>query len=242
MKYIKLENLPTNIVAFTTTKELGNTAYQVSDNKDEVKKIREQIAEDFNFKMNDFIFTYQYHSTTICKVNKTHKGLGAFSFESGVRADALYTKDYNTPIGVFHADCVPVFIYAPSIPLVGIIHAGKPGSINEITFKSLLALITNEGIDPRDIRLHIGPSLRQEKEIINEEEIHYLKMHGYDNCLKDNKLDKALLNVEQALRLGVLKENITVSDLDTYDNELTYSASNQEKEVGRMASIIYLKS
>ena len=67
-------------------------------------------------------------------------------------------------------------------------------------------------------------------------------MHGYQQCVEDDKLDKPLLNILQALRLGVLKENITQSDVDTFSSEDTFSFCNKDKEVGRHASIIYLKS
>lgn len=242
MKYFNVTNFPTNIVAFTTTKHLGNVAFQVGDNKEGVIASRKEISKDYAIPLNDFTFTHQFHSTIIEEVTSKNKGLGVNSFESGVRADALYTKDYNTPIGVFHADCVPIFVCVPSIPLVGIIHAGKKGSIDEITFKSLLTLIVNEHVDPRNILLHLGPSLSKEKEIISEEEKQYLIMHGYQECVEDDKLDKPLLNILQALRLGVLKENITQSDVDTFSSEDTFSFCNKDKEIGRHASIIYIKS
>ena len=242
MKYIEVKQFNFPVVAFTTTNKLGNVAFQVGNNKEEVLNNRKQLANDFNMDINDYVYTYQFHPTILAKVNKNEQNKGTYSFNTGVRADALYTKDYNIPLCIFHADCVPIFVYDPTIPLVGIIHAGKKGSIDEITFKSLLSLITNEGVDPRNLHLHLGPSLNKDRETISEEEKQYLIMHGYDTCVNGNNLDKAKLNIEQALRLGVFKENITQSDVDTFENELTYSASNLNKEAGRMASIIYLKS
>lgn len=242
MKYIKVEQFDNSVIAFTTTNELGNMGYQVGNNNQQVIASRQKLAKDFNLNIEDYVYTYQFHSTILKRIDRNQIDKGTYSFESGVRADALYTKDYNIPLCVFHADCVPIFVYDKTIPLVGIIHAGKKGSIDEITFKSLLNLIINEGVDPRNLRLHLGPSLSKERELINEEEKQYLIMHGYDSCVNDNKLDKAKLNIEQALRLGVLKENITQSDVDTFSNEFTYSASNFDKEEGRMVSIIYLKS
>jgi polyphenol oxidase len=54
-------------------------------------------------------------------------------FEDGIRADALYTTEKHLPIGVFHADCVPIFLTHTSLPLIAIIHAGTPGTINRVT-------------------------------------------------------------------------------------------------------------
>ena len=241
MKYINVDVFGDNVTALTTTLELGNVAFQVGDNHDEVKEARTTVSKDLGIDINDFIFTYQNHTTIMHQVTAVHKGMGAHSFESGVYADALYTKEYNVPIGVFHADCAPIFFYVPDHKIVGIIHAGVKGSIDEITFKSLFSLIIQENIDPRSIRLHFGPSLKQTHQIIKPEEAEYLKMHGYNNCLEGLHLDKVKLNVEQALRLGVLNENITYSDIDTYENDNLFSFANKEKKIGRMASIIFLK-
>lgn len=241
MKYINVDSFGDKVVALTTTLKLGNMAYQVGNDTKQVKEAREEVAKDLGLNTNDFIFTYQNHTTIMHEVNRAHKGMGCDSFASGVYADALYTKDNNVPLCIFHADCVPLFLYVPTHNIVGIIHAGVVGSINEITFKSLLNLIIKEGIDPRDIHLHFGPSLKQEYQVIKVEEVEYLKMHGYDECLNGLHLDKVKLNEMQALRVGVLKENISYCDVDTYEDENLFSFNNKEKPEGRMASIIFLK-
>lgn len=64
----------------------------------------------------------------------------------------------NLALGIFHADCVPIFIYVPSISLVGIIHAGEIGSFSKITRKAIAKIKETYKIKPTEIYAFIGPS------------------------------------------------------------------------------------
>ena len=110
-----------------------NLSFTVGDSKENVIKNRDILFKDQNISPKNVVIVHQYHSDVFSEVNQKDAGKGVNDVESGVRADGLFTTEKNLALGIFHADCVPIFIYVPSIPLVGVVHAGEIGSFNKIT-------------------------------------------------------------------------------------------------------------
>lgn len=243
MKYIEWNKF-NNIKAFTTTRELGNVGYQVGNDYESVRKVRTTLSRDLKIEEKNIVFVHQTHSDIIKEVNNKDLGKGMLSFESGVEADALYTKEKGIALGIFHADCVPIFFYIPSKEIIGIIHAGHQGTLKRIAEKSIEYLKKNEKVDSKDIHVYIGPSRKFFSYTIDKVDEDYIISIGYEKALKFNGdkvlFDAPLMNYLQLIKAGVKAENISITDEDTYDNPRLYSAY-QKTPVGRMASIILRK-
>ena len=232
-----------NVIAFTTTKNLGNMAFQVAANKEEVLLNRETLKELTDLELDHIIFTHQSHSDITKEVALDDLGKGQYSFESGISADALYTKEKNIAIGVFHADCVPIFLYH-SIGLIAIIHAGFIGTNKHITYKSIKYICEKENINPNEFQAYIGPSRKLKSYVINEDEKQLVLNSNNQTFLLENEggfsFDMAASNILDLIKIGVKLENITNSNIDTVTNEDCFSAY-KKTPVGRMVSIIKLK-
>ena len=253
MSYIKWEKV-NGVIAFTTTRNGGNSsspygtfnqAYQVGDDKEAVKANRQKLCKDFGIDEDLLITTYQNHSDIIVKVDETYKGYGQDSFESGVKADALYTTCSKVALGVFHADCVPVFIATKDGSLVGVVHAGEKGTFKEVLLKSLLTIINNENIDPNDLLVHIGPSCTFSHHIVNMNAKEMVETYG-DKYLVAYKItsgvsfiDLPLINYLQAREAGIPSNNISVYDGCTYENEDLFFSHRRDKVTGRHLSVIF---
>jgi YfiH family protein len=244
------------VLALTTTRTGGvslppfdslNFAYQTSDNFNHVKDNRDLFFRSLSINPNDVTYTYQSHSDVIAKVTYANKGKGVSSFEDGIVADALYTLESKTPLAVFHADCVPVFIYHRLLPLVGVIHAGTEGTLKKITLKSLITIIQNEKLNPNDLFVQFGPSLDFAHHPISIQEVDRLVAldANYAQAIKVISgtfyLDIPLLNYMQTIDAGIPIDNIQVSLLDTYSNPQTFFSYQREKVTGRHISLILLK-
>ena len=232
-----------NVIAFTTTKNLGNMAFQVATKKEEVLLNREALKEITDLELDHIILTHQYHSDTTKEVTLDDLGKGQYSFESGISADALYTKEKNIAIGVFHADCVPIFLYHP-IGLVAIIHAGFIGTNKHIAYKSIKYVCEKENINPNEFQAYIGPSRKLKSYVLNEDEKQLVLKSNNETFLLENdeeySFDMAASNILDLIKIGVKLENITNSNIDTVTNEDCFSAY-KKTPVGRMVSIIKLK-
>ena len=226
------------VLALTTTKQCGNMAFQVSDNKKEVLDNRSNILKDLNIKNERLVLVHQTHSDVIQEVTKKDLGAGSDSFESGIEADALYTKEKGVALGIFHADCEPVFFYDETVPLVGIIHAGHKGTLKHIVLKALSKVIVKEKISPLNLKIWVGPLRRKETYKINELEKTNII---YSACpIEGDHFDVALSNKLDMICLGIPEENIKDINIDTAKSDQCFSAYTGDSH-GRMLSMIMLK-
>ncbi|HOJ44443.1 MAG TPA: peptidoglycan editing factor PgeF [Bacilli bacterium] len=243
------------ITALTSTREGGvsrgayaklNLAYHVGDNQDDVATNRQLLLDELQLSSRRIITTYQSHSDVIKKVTLTDGGRGAESFESGIAADALYTYDNRLALAIFHADCVPVFLFDKVKKWVAIIHAGMAGSLKGITEKSIAHLIKMEGSHPENIFAYLGPSLTFAHNPIEEKTMTSILALNPDFHYAIKKsdgiyyLDVPLLNYGQLRKSGVPAANITNSGIDTYSDPDRYFSFARETTTGRHLSIIFL--
>lgn len=245
-----------NICAITTTRLGGisqppfndfNLAYHAKDSANHVEFNRKHLLSLIGLNSHQLVLTYQSHSDQLQKVSILDGGKGFTHFESGIPADALYTYEKNLALGVFHADCVPVFLYNPKQSWVAIIHAGTEGTLKKITLKCIQQLISNEQADPHDIYAYLGPALDFAHHPISEQrknEIIALDStfaFGIKSIAGQYFLDVPLLNMIQLRAMGIPFQQIENSNIDTYSNPELYFSYLREKETGRHISLIYLR-
>lgn len=99
----------------------------------------------------------QVHGATVFT---TQEAIAAGAMEGQGRpdADALITTDPSVAIGVFVADCVPVWLYAPSARVGALIHAGRHGILLGIAGITAAALLKQAAGQPHQLHAWIGPS------------------------------------------------------------------------------------
>ena len=224
-----------------------NMAYHTGDDVESVRKNRQNFSRHIQVDLNKMILTNQSHSTVLKKVTSKDAGKGSKAYEEGVVADALYTTQSNLLLGVFHADCVPVFIYHPSLPLIAIIHAGTIGSLKGITKISIDQLVKETNIQPAQLIAHLGPSIDFAHHPITENrKAELLKANPNHGAIiktigGTSYLDIPLLNYMQLVDAGLKPNHIHVSNLDTFSNPTDYFSFDRDQKTGRHVSFIYLK-
>lgn len=124
MKYFKYIFDGINALGITTTTEAGNMAYQVGNDFDNVKNNREELYKELGIDRYQVVYVHQSHSDIIQEATRQDGFRGGEDFASGVPADALYTKEKDLALAIFHADCVPIIFYDSTVPLIGVIHSG----------------------------------------------------------------------------------------------------------------------
>lgn len=254
MNFYKWERF-SDIVAVTTLRTGGdsifpyatnNLAFHVGDDEKIVRSNREKTFQELNAQPNKIVLTYQSHSDVTLEAEAKDGGRGYHSFEDGLVADALYTKEKELLLGVYHADCVPIFVYVPKHKIVGVIHAGEEGTIKNITGKFIEILVQKEKVNPKEIYALIGPSLSFSYRLISKEKAdEYAKMGGdVTKAIKGTTgkyfIDLPLLNFLQLRKLGVPIQNIDLSDECTYMQSDEYFSYAKEKTTGRNLSLIKL--
>lgn len=220
---------PENITAGTTLKDPnqalnGNLALHTGENPTQVVANRQTLADALQVDADQFVFANQTHSKKAYRVKAGDRGRGSLSTEDAVDdVDALYTYESDVVVGVFTADCVPVIFYDEDIGLIGAIHSGWKGTVQDIV-SATFAQIKNENPDiyMGNIKVILGPSIAQKSFEVDKDVADQFKALGYaDDFIQwDDGRGKYLVDnqatvAEQLKRVGILADNIRLSDQDT---------------------------
>jgi polyphenol oxidase len=95
----------------------------------------------------------------ITTVKQIHSGIVLDAADPRPEGDALLSDRAGVLVGVKTADCVPIFLVDPTIPVVAAIHAGWRGSAENIAAAAVRELSARWNIRPGNLRAAIGPSI-----------------------------------------------------------------------------------
>jgi YfiH family protein len=154
-------------------------------------------------------------------------------------ADAYITDEKNLPIAIRTADCVPVFIFDPRHRVIGLAHAGWRGTYKAIAAKTVQRMREKFDSQPSDLKIVLGPSIRECCYQVGEEFRHYFLSHVKD---RGGYLyaDVTGVNRDQLLQAGVRQENIFDSGICTCCNKNYFSFRRDGAKAGRMISLMML--
>ncbi|GEK33702.1 peptidoglycan editing factor PgeF [Kurthia sibirica] len=235
---LKNEQIPDN----------NNMALHCCDLPQEVLMNRQRLAKSLQIDLQQLVVANQTHSATIYKVVDTDKGRGALSVKDAIAdTDALYTFEKNIMLGIFTADCVPVIFHEPSRGLIGVIHSGWQGTIQEISSAVMHHLITIEQIDPQLLHVHLGRALSQDKFEVDYDVFEKFEALGYAEPFMYYKeetdkyhIDNQLVVKRQFERAGVPSTQITVDATCTFLHDDGFSY-RQNRADGRHMTFIRRK-
>jgi polyphenol oxidase len=234
--------------------------YGITDKKDRnmsakfdkveiVTKRREKVLKRFGFSLNDTVLLEQKHTANVQVVGKKHLGF-ALNNESPFKpADALITQEKNIVLGIFIADCLPVFFYDPKEEIIALAHAGWRGLYKGI-IQNVIKKFKNLGSSPHGILVYIGPSIGPCHYSVEEKRVNLFKEKYpfLDKSFYRKIKGKYYLNLWKIAKLFLIKEglknrNIEISQICTYchKNLFSYRREKEEKS-GQMFAFFAMKS
>lgn len=226
-----------------------NLGFHTGDKKENIIKNRQRICNELGVDYHKVVAGEQIHSDNIEIVTKADQGRGAVGYQDSIsETDALVTNQAGVTLTSYYADCVPIIILDPVKEVVALAHGGWKGTVKKIGHKTILNLEQEFGSNPEDILVGIGPSIGPCCYEVDDYVINLLKQSfDYWNQLVtktgDNswRFDLWQANSRQVQDIGVLKENIIISELCTACNtDQFYSYRAESGTTGRMASLIKL--
>ena len=249
MKIIESNLLSTfaNISACFTTRHGGvsktpysnaNLAFHVGDNPIDVLENHNLLAHQLDYNRQSLIHMRQIHSDRITIIDKT------FNFDTPPECDALITNHSNIPLMVMSADCTPILLYDPVYKVIGAVHAGRAGALNEIVPKTIQAMRENYGSIPDDIHTVLGPSISGCCYEINSAIAEETISKGYPEALRyENEkifLDVNTILTAQLTRLG-MKNVEVINECTACRNDRYFSYRADQQYTGRIAGVIILR-
>jgi len=218
-----------------------NLSVSTGDAKHNVVENRDRIFDAIDRPVSSVYDVWQIHSDRVVCTNEPK-----VDGQDLEKADAIFSSNPDVTLLMRFADCVPILIYDPIKKVVGIIHAGWQGTINQIARKSVETITHRYGCVPGDIHAVIGPSIGPEQYEVRENVYLFA-----NNLFPENdkiilqKNGKKFLNLWEAneellKRSGV--RHITQTHVCTAcDTGRWYSHRAEAGKTGRFAAVICLK-
>lgn len=218
-----------------------NLGGSIGDKPENVIENRRRIFHVIGRDPQTLFDVWQVHSDEIIFTDRARE-INAPHF----KADGIFTDKPNITILMRFADCVPIILYDPVKGVVGMVHAGWAGTVNQIAARAIREVSVRYGCKPHDIIAGIGPSIGPDHYIIGEDV--YRKALPVFSDFKEEVLpqengvlrfDLWRANENLLLREGV--GQIMRADICTAcDTERWFSHRAENGKTGRFAAVIAL--
>ena len=213
-----------------------NLAEHVGDDANAVAANRKILFQQTGLK--DLRYCRQVHGKRVIEVDDA----AGTSLEDPPEADALISERRGVGLGIFTADCIPIFILDIATPAIGIAHAGWRGTFARIAVNTLAQMEASFGTVPTNCRIHLGPSIQKCCYTVSTE-LRTRFAERFGSTVHDGtNLSLQVANVNQLIEAGLPSNSISISSLCTAcRTDLFYSHRAENGQTGRMLSYIQLR-
>lgn len=220
-----------------------NVGFHVGDDSLTVKNNREIITKALKIDENRLFSTKQVHGSEIKVIVSDDLDKNPILEEDNFEAyDAMVSNVSGVNLMIQVADCQGILLYDPVNRVIGAVHAGWKGLVNEVVLKTLKVMEDRFGVKPINVLAAISPSLGgccanftdPYKELPEN-------FHRFVNA--ENKVDFWEFSRQQLLTAGLQEYNIELARICTVCqmNRQFFSYRRDKKDTGRFAVVIGLK-
>ena len=212
-----------------------NLAEHVGDDPNAVAANREILFQKTG--LTDLRYCRQVHGTDV--IDGVDLPMPAATLPP--EADALVTDQREVALGIFTADCVPIFILDVATPAIGIAHAGWRGTLARIAVNTLTRMKTLFGTVATNCQIHLGPSIQQCCYTVSTALLTQFTDHFGSTVGSGRNLSLQSANITQLVEIDIPITAISVSPFCTAcRTDLFYSHRAEDGQTGRMLSFIRL--
>jgi polyphenol oxidase len=226
-----------------------NLGLHVGDDPRDVLENRHRVAHAVGVKLSSFVIPQQVHRGEVRVVTSADCGRGTLAAEDAVAdADALITRETGIVLAVMLADCVPVIVFDPEVPAVGVVHAGWAGTVQHVTRNTVEAMRREFGSDASTLLAGVGPSIGPASyevgvDVAEQAQAEFPGTAVVRPC-EDGKLlfDLWGSNVADLTHAGVSRERIEVAELDTFQMPAKFFSHRRQQPTGRFLAFAGMRA
>ena len=132
-----------------------NLGYGTGDSRACVLHNRARFCQALGFDADNLMTLRQVHGNRVVVVTTASD----LSLAAGTPGDGLLTNRSHLPLAVITADCFPIILTVPSLPAVGILHAGWMGTASRLVPTAIARLSEEFEVSAKDVFAAIGPGI-----------------------------------------------------------------------------------
>lgn len=230
-----------------------NIAFHVGDAEERVLENRRRLAAALGVDRKCMVFAEQVHSNRLAIVDSQHCGMGSYELASSVPGvDGLITSTAGVMLVLMFADCVPIILYSPELPVIAVVHAGWRGTASRVAAEAVMLIEKEFGVSPSSLRAILGPCIgpccyEVSGEVANLVKSASVSREGCGNSRraqdaeKGVRVDLAAENMSQLLQAGIPGSNVERVEICTSCHTNLFFSHRAECGVtGRFAAFAYI--
>lgn len=277
LKFKKLDEFKDKIELAISLKTYNNGfKYEINDELQEDVRLTkfDNIAKSLNIDKRKIILPKQEHTDNIRiiekdeiikkgdslkedNINNIDANLVTKLFYKLRDIDGLITNVKGAILATTFSDCTPLFFYDPIKNVIANIHSGWIGTTKKIGAKAVDILVSQMDCNPKNILCFIGPHIRKDHFLVNDDVKEIFENTFPDICKKYNiieetnlinekgkqyRIDTTLINKLMLEEKGILEKNIFDCNLCTVCNkDMFHSRRAEGIDYEVNTGIMYLK-
>ena len=277
LKFKKLEEFKDKVeLAFSLKTYNNGFKYDINDEVHEDVRLTKfnNISKSLNIDKRKIILPKQEHTDNIRiiekdeiikkgnslkedNINNIDANLVTKLFYKLRDIDGLLTNVKGAILATTFSDCTPLFFYDPIKNVIANIHSGWVGTTKKIGAKTVDILVSQMDCKPKNILCFIGPHIRKEHFLVNDDVKEIFENTFPDICKKYNiieetnlinekgkqyRIDTTLINKIMLEERGILEKNIFDCNLCTVCNkDMFHSRRAEGIDYEVNTGIMYLK-
>lgn len=215
-----LQDLGARVALYTERRD-GNCS-PAADEPGQAVAARRAVCEAVDVDPRALVGLHQVHGNTVVVADAGDRGRGAESLDNALAdADGLVTREPGVALIILAADCVPVYLIDPETRAIGLLHAGRLGTLANIAAAAVRLMTTEFDVPPERLHALIGPSAGPEAYEVSPQIAAGFALAGLP--VRGRHLDLWQANVQQLVTAGVPREQITVAGLCTIQDGRFFS-------------------
>ena len=162
-------------------------------------------------------------------------------------ADAAIVAAKGYGAAITTADCLPVVLVSPWSDTIAIVHAGWKGVVNGVVEKTINEMSFYKDFVLKDLRIWIGPSVRDDYEIREDVRSELLNSPNVSEshfvAINDEQylVDLPGILIEKLEAIGIERSQVEVCPESTIKSERFFSVRREGADTGRFATIVAIR-
>lgn len=201
----------------------GDDAQNIQVNRERIQKL---------LACSSLIGGHQVHGSTVVEVPLR---------PGNDQCDGLLTRAKDIGLLIKHADCQAAIFYDPVLNVIGNVHAGWRGNVQNIYHEAVQQMTKLYGSKPENLLVGISPSLGPCcAQFVNYET--ELPRAFWEYQVRPFYFDLWQISFQQLVKAGVLPDHIQIASICTCCSQDDCFSYRRDKPTGRHATVVSLKT